>query len=218
MISDMGNTSSHISVYKVCSSNIYRGQSTSDKQISRQTQVRTTDGCSRKPRGRNSCKSTHSRVNISTSKRRNKQITNRTVLISDRFLKIWNFPEINIEIETSEDEVNIFDAEPPTNYRKLSYAVFLGEKIETKDVTKLYVEVFKRLFLLQPESFFETELGEKIGLSKQSEIGNLKQPEQLNDIYYIEKNIGSNQYKFDRIKQALTIFDFEDELSIRYAD
>lgn len=146
------------------------------------------------------------------------EITNRTVLISDRFLKIWNFPEINIEIETSEDEVNIFDAEPPTNYRKLSYAVFLGEKIETKDVTKLYVEVFKRLFLLQPESFFETELGEKIGLSKQSEIGNLKQPEQLNDIYYIEKNIGSNQYKFDRIKQALTIFDFEDELSIRYAD
>ena len=32
------------------------------------------------------------------------------------------------------------------------------------------------------------------------------------------KEILSNMDKFDRIKIALTIFDFEDELSIKYAE
>ena len=39
----------------------------------------------------------------------------------------------------------------------------------------------------------------------------------LNDTYYIDVNY-SNKDKFDRIKQALTIFGFEDELLIKYAD
>ena len=35
--------------------------------------------------------------------------------------------------------------------------------------------------------------------------------------HFIEANI-DNMGKFDRIKHALTIFGFEDELSIKYAD
>jgi len=39
----------------------------------------------------------------------------------------------------------------------------------------------------------------------------------INDTYFIEGNI-DNKGKFDRIKQALTIFDLEDELMIKYAE
>ena len=145
-------------------------------------------------------------------------IENRSMLIAERFLKIWEIPEIQIEEDINNDEINIFDAEPPTNYRKLSYAIFISEKIDVKDVTKLYVEVFKRLFDLQPESFIDTELGKRIGLCKSAESVDLKQPEPLNDSYFIEKTVGNNQYKFTIIKQALTTFDIEDELSIKYAD
>lgn len=39
----------------------------------------------------------------------------------------------------------------------------------------------------------------------------------INDTYYIEGNI-DNIGKFERIKLALTIFGFEDELMIKYKD
>ncbi len=147
-----------------------------------------------------------------------KEIEKRANIISERFLRIWAIPEIEIDEELSNDVINIFDAEPPTNYRKLSYAIFFEEKIEVKDVTKLYVEVFKKLFDLESDSFFGTELESKIKLCKESDKDKLTQPEKLNNTYYFEKNIGNNQYKFEVIKQALTVFGFEDELSIKYAD
>ncbi|KAK3582394.1 hypothetical protein CHS0354_023938 [Potamilus streckersoni] len=144
------------------------------------------------------------------------EIEDRANKIADRVLKIWEIPDIKLEEQSIRDEKSIFDAEPPTNYRKLNYATFLGERLEVKDVTKLYVEVFKRLFQLQPELFLGTPLGEKMGISKTQE--NLRAPEPLVENYFIEKNIGSNQYKFDRIKEALTQLDLEEELMIKYAD
>ena len=38
--------------------------------------------------------------------------------------------------------------------------------MEFKKITELYVEVFRQLFELQPETFFTTNLGESIGLTK----------------------------------------------------
>jgi len=90
-------------------------------------------------------------------------------------------------------------------------------KLKNKEVAKLYVEVFKQLFELQPETFFTTELGNRIGLTKHSDEKNLRQAIPINDTYSIEGNL-DNMGKFDRIKQGLTIFDFEDELTIKYAD
>ena len=70
---------------------------------------------------------------------------------------------------------------------------------------------------MQPETFFTTELGTRIGLTKQPTEGNPRQAISINDTYFIEGNI-DNIGKFDRIKQALTIFGFEDELMIKYAE
>ena len=83
-------------------------------------------------------------------------------------------------------------------------------------VAKLYVEVLKQLFELQPEPFFTTDLGPKIGLTKYPEESGIRHPVAINDTYFIEANLDSIS-KFERIKQALTIFDSEDELIIKYA-
>jgi uncharacterized protein with ParB-like and HNH nuclease domain len=144
------------------------------------------------------------------------EIEERANTISKRFLKIWEIPEIDIELEATNDEINIFDAEDP-KHKKLEYAIFFNQKLEVTQVAKLYIEVFKQLFDLQPETFFTSEIGERLSLTKTPETSGLRQAVQISETYYIEGNI-DNMGKFDRIKQALTIFGFEDELSIKYAE
>ncbi len=144
------------------------------------------------------------------------EIEKRSDLIAKRFLKVWQIPAITILDELSNGEVSIFDADDPT-HKKLDYAIFLDQKIEVREITKLYLEICKQLFELQPETFFTTGLGEKIGLTKNLAENNLRQPVQLNDTYSIESHL-SNTVKFDRLKYALQLFDFEDELTIKYAE
>lgn len=144
------------------------------------------------------------------------EIERRFDLIAERFLKIWAMPNIAITEDMGSDEVNIFEAEDP-KHKKLEYAIFFDQKIEVREVAKLYVEVFKQLFELQPETFFTSELGKRIGLTKNPVEGNPRQAAQINDTYFIESGF-SNLDKFDRIKHALTLFDIEDELTIKYAE
>lgn len=144
------------------------------------------------------------------------EIEKRFDIIANRALKIWEIPDIVIDEKADVNEISIFDADDP-KFKRLEYAVFFDQKIHVNQVTKLYVEVIKQLFDLQPETFFTTELGARVGLTKQLLEGNPRQPIAINDTYYIESNIDSKG-KFDRIKQALTIFDFEDELMIKYAE
>ena len=144
------------------------------------------------------------------------EIENRANQITQRLLKIWEIPDIQVELETSSNEINIFDAEDP-KFKKLEFAIFFNQKLEVTQVAKLYIEVFKQLFDLQPETFFTSDIGKRISLTKTPDEDDVRQAVQLNDTYYIEANI-DNKGKFDRIKQALTIFGFEDELAIKYAD
>lgn len=144
------------------------------------------------------------------------EIEERANTISERFIKIWEIPEIDIELEVTNDEINIFDAEDP-KHKKLEYAIFFNQKLDVTQVAKLYIEVFKQLFYLQPETFFTSEIGDRISLTKTPEVSGLRQAVPISETYFIEANI-DNMGKFDRIKQALTIFGFEDELSIKYAD
>lgn len=144
-----------------------------------------------------------------------REILKRAEMISERFVNIWEIPNINVDLKTN-SEVNIFDADDP-KYKKLDYVIFFDQKLELKQVSALYVEVFKQLFYLQPETFFASTIGTKISLSKNPQEDNLRQPVPINDTYYIEANI-DNVGKFDRIKLALTTFGFEDELSIKYSE
>jgi len=142
------------------------------------------------------------------------EIEKRFDLIAERFLKIWGNPSIISNENTENDEINIFEAEEP-KYKKLEYAIFLDQKIQVREVAKLYTEVFKQLFQLQPETFFTSEIGRLIGLTKNPVEENLRQPIAINDTYFIEGNLNNNG-KFDNIKRALKEFDLEDELTIKY--
>lgn len=144
------------------------------------------------------------------------EIERRFDLLAERFLNIWKIPAIEIDDRDENNEVNIFEAEDP-KFKKLEYAIFYDQKIEVNQVSKLYVEVFKQLFDLQPETFFTTDLAERITLTKNPKEGNPRQAVKINDTYFIEGNI-DNIGKFDRMKHALTIFDSEDELIIKYAE
>lgn len=134
--------------------------------------------------------------------------------IENRFFDIWPLPIVKYVVDEEHSETNIFDAEEPTN-KKLEYAVFFGQKIETRYVSELYKHVIRQLFELQPQTFFTTDLRDKLAITKKPE--DLRQAVEINDTYFIESNLDSKG-KFDRIKLALEIFDFEDELSVKYAN
>lgn len=141
------------------------------------------------------------------------QVIARAETIAARFLEVWPAPALDIQPDTSADEVNIFDAEEP-KFRKLEYALFFGRKLFLPQVAKLYVEVFRQLIDLQPDAFHGTKLGERIQLTDDEAA--LRQALQVSDRYFVEGNI-DNMLKFDRIKLALTELGIEDELSIKYA-
>lgn len=142
------------------------------------------------------------------------EIEKRFEIIAERFLEIWEIPDVEISDIVNGEEVNIFEAEEPKN-KKLDYAIFFDEKLNVKNVTELYIEIISQLFDLEPERFFNTELAERIDLTKSEE--DLRQSKPINDSYYIESNIDSN-FKFYRIKLALEIFNLEEELFIKYQD
>ena len=144
------------------------------------------------------------------------EIERRFDLLAERFLKIWKIPTLEIDDRDDNNEVNIFEAEDP-KFKKLEYAIFYNQKIEVNQVAKLYVEVFKQLFDLQPETFFTTDLAERISIPQNTKEGNPRPALKINDTYFIEGNI-DNIGKFDRMKHALSIFDSEDELIIKYAE
>ncbi len=144
------------------------------------------------------------------------EIEKRFEIIANRFLDIWQIPDIRMETETKNNEINIFDAEEP-KHKKLEYAALFGERLNVNQVAKLYIEVFKKLFDLQPETFFVSDIGTKISITNNLNETILRQPVPLNDTYFMEGNF-DNMGKFERIKQALTVFGFEDELFVKYAD
>lgn len=145
------------------------------------------------------------------------EIENRANVIANRFLNIWQYPDIQIENIHENDEVNIFEAEDP-NGRKIEYYVLLDQRTSVSSAKDFYVSVFKQLFELSSELFFTTGLRERIMLVSDINIERLERDyEKLNDTYYLYTNI-VNSTKFDRIKEALTMLGLEDELSIKYAE
>ncbi len=142
-------------------------------------------------------------------------IEQRFKILSDRFLKIWQYPSIELDLVVENGEINIFDADKPT-HKKLDYFIFFDQKIKPNSVTELYVYVIKQLFDLQPETFFNSDLSEKLRVTKSSEKNTLNSFGKINEFYVVDTNIDSNS-KFDRLKYALEIFDLEDELIIKYS-
>jgi uncharacterized protein with ParB-like and HNH nuclease domain len=145
------------------------------------------------------------------------EIEGRAKVIAERFLNIWQYPDIQIENSYENNDINIFEAEDPGG-KKIEYYVLLEQRTSVSSAKDFYVSVFKQLFELSSELFFTTGLRERIMLVSDINIERLERDyEKLNDTYYLYTNI-VNSTKFERIKEALTILGLEDELTIKYTD
>jgi len=138
----------------------------------------------------------------------------RSRLLSERVLDIWRYPDIEISDAATNEEVSIFEAEDPTG-RKLEYAVFADERREVTTVSDLYLLVMRELYVRNPEPFFASSLRDRLRLSKNA--SDCRNAVELHEGFFIEGNL-SSLAKFERIQEALTLFDAEDDLTIRYAN
>ena len=142
------------------------------------------------------------------------ELKSRRDMLTKRFLRIWKYPNVVIDDLSNNEEVNIFEADEPT-HKKLEYVIFFEQKQQISKISDLYVNVISFLFNEQPQMFFITDLGERLGLTKDKNT--LRQAVSINETYYIESNLDSRG-KFERIKYALTKAGITDELFIKYSE
>ncbi len=135
----------------------------------------------------------------------------RLNIIYDRFLKIWEFPDIKIMQSDELEEQNIYDAENPT-HKKLEYFIFENTKIEEETVSQLYLYVIKNLFKKNYQLLINNQDAFKITRN----ASDFRSSQEVNNGWYIESNIDSNS-KFTILKKLLSLFEMEDELSIKYS-
>jgi uncharacterized protein with ParB-like and HNH nuclease domain len=135
----------------------------------------------------------------------------RFEIIYDRFVKIWEFPSVQIPTIETDAEQNIFDAEIPTN-KKLEYFIFEDTRVDETAVAQMYFYVIRALYSKNAELLLENN--QIIKLSQNP--SDFRAPQELINGYFIESNIDSNS-KFSYLKKILSVFELEDELIIKYS-
>lgn len=126
----------------------------------------------------------------------------RQKIIYSRFLKIWDYPDVDTSQFDIYDEEIIFNADP-TN-KKLEYFIFEDSKVEAYDITELYMYVLKELFDRNAHLLLNNELNFRI--DKDPSI--FRSPKHLVNGYYIESNIDSHN-KFRILSRILNLFDID---------
>lgn len=135
----------------------------------------------------------------------------RLILICERFLKIWEYPDIVIIEDNDSEEQNIFDADIPT-HQKLEYFIFENTKVEEDTVAQMFFYVVRSLYeknsqlLISNQNIFKITRG----------ISDFRVPQEVINGWYIESNIDSNS-KFIILKKLLLLFEVEDDLFIKYS-
>lgn len=139
----------------------------------------------------------------------------RYQLLLERFLDIWEYPEVDIDEESDTDEdFTIYNAPEPRN-KKLDYFIFRDEKVQTEDVSKMYSHVIYTLYKENPNAFFHRDIQNLLGLTSQRE--DLRNAFQLSPAHYIETGLNNNT-KFNKLKTLLPKFNAEEDLLINYSN
>ncbi|MEI7523437.1 MAG: DUF4268 domain-containing protein [Mariniphaga sp.] len=134
----------------------------------------------------------------------------RLNIISERFLKIWAYPDFVIDEDYDSEEQNIFDSESPT-FKKLEYYIFENTKVEEDTIAQMYFNVIRNLY----------EKNSQLLVSKQDVfkitriLTDFRIFQEIANGWYIEANIDSNT-KFTNLKKLLTLFEMEDDLIVKY--
>ncbi len=134
----------------------------------------------------------------------------RLNIIYQRFINIWEFPDIEIfEIEETEEQ-NIFDADSPT-HKTLEYFIFENTKVEEDTIAQMYFYVIRSLYHKNSQLLISNQSVIKITRNSLD----FRAPQEIFNGWFVESNIDS-QSKFMLIKKLLSLFEMEDELFIKY--
>lgn len=135
----------------------------------------------------------------------------RLNIICDRFLNIWEYPDvIVIESDDASEEQNIFDAESPRN-KKLEYYIFENTIFIENTVSQMYVNVIRNLYEKNSQLLVNNQDVFKITRN----ASDFRSPQEATNGWFVEANMDSNN-KFSCLKRLLTLFEMEEELSIKY--
>jgi uncharacterized protein with ParB-like and HNH nuclease domain len=135
----------------------------------------------------------------------------RLNIIYDRFLKIWEYPDVIIIENDESDEQNIFDAESPRN-KKLEYYIFENTRIDEDTISRMYINIIQSLYEKNSQLLVSNQ--EVFKMTRNS--SDFRTPEEVVNGWYVETNMDSNN-KFINLKKLLTLFEMEDELFVKYS-
>ncbi|WP_246067793.1 DUF4268 domain-containing protein [Changchengzhania lutea] len=133
-------------------------------------------------------------------------------LIYSRFLKIWEYPDVEIPVSDNTEEQNLYNAESP-KHKKLEYFIFENTKVDEEVIAQMYFYVIEKLYEKNAQLLLEAK--DVFKMSRNA--SDFRAPQELQSGYFIESNIDSNS-KFSTLKKLLPLFELEDELLIKYAD
>lgn len=145
--------------------------------------------------------------------------TQRTKLLTDRFLEIWKLPNIQIEKNPSIGEINIFEIDDPTG-KSMQYARFFGKVVRSKSADSkleyagLLIYVAKIIYELAPKEFVENF---SVELNLGHNLSSWRRPQKISDEYSIETNLCAKDI-FKRIRLILSTFGLEEELYICFKE
>ncbi len=137
----------------------------------------------------------------------------RTMILEERFLKIWSLPVCNKIVDIPELNVCDMDIELVTG-KEIEYAVFLGKMLpgDKYKGIKLYHYVIKELFSQYPEDEFIESFRSLLKLSEDKADFHRCHP--LNSTYFYDTNLSYFQI-FSNLKKILDKLDLSDELFIK---
>ena len=130
--------------------------------------------------------------------------------IYERFIQIWEFPNVELVDEGEFEEINIFDAESPT-FKKLEYFIFENTKVEEETVAQMYFYIIKCLYDKNSQLLLNNDFLKITRIST-----DFRDSQEVINGWFIESNIDSNS-KFAILKKLLSLFELDDELFIKYS-
>lgn len=135
----------------------------------------------------------------------------RLGIIYDRFLKIWEYPDVIVIENDESEEQNIFDAENPKN-KKLEYFIFENTRIDEDTYARMYFNIIQKLYEKNSQLLVSNQEIFKITRNP----SDFRTPQEVINGWYVETNMDSNN-KLTNLKKLLALFEMEDELFVKYS-
>jgi len=111
-------------------------------------------------------------------------------LLIEKFLKIWEFPELPYIEEVPEEEVSILDIADATG-KLVKYYILNGNKIEKDSFIGMYKDVIKYLYSDYFDILFSPEMKEIVNISR--EKSDFITPIEIESGYYVERQLSADR-------------------------